>query len=135
MGVNKVILVGNVGTQPEARSIPSGTRLVKFRFATSEPRFKDQSTGEPHTEWHNIVVWGRLAEFCEQYVQKGRQLYIEGRIRTRNYEKNGQRMYFTEIHADRIELLGSRGDAPAAGPGAEPVAVADFPDDQDDVPF
>ena len=135
MGVNKVILVGNVGTQPEARTVPSGTRLVKFRFATSEPRFKDQATGEPHTEWHNVVVWGRLAEFCENYVQKGRQLYIEGRIRTRSYEKNGQRMYFTEIHADTIELLGSRGEAGPAGPGQAAEPAANFPDDQDDVPF
>ena len=107
MGINKVILVGNVGRDPEFRALPSGTNLAKFTLATSEPRFKDPS-GTPHTEWHNIVVWGRLAEICNQYVRKGRQLYIEGRIRRHEYEKGGQRMYFTEIHADNFELLGSR---------------------------
>ena len=107
MGINKVILVGNVGRDTELRALPSGTNLAKFTLATTEPRFKDQD-GTPHTEWHNIVAWGRLAEFCGQFVTKGRQLYIEGRIRRREYEKNGQRMYFTEVHADTIELLGSR---------------------------
>ncbi len=140
MGVNKVILVGNVGREPELKSLPSGTNLCKFSFATNEPRFKDQN-GEPHTEWHNIITWGRLAEFCANYVSKGRQLYIEGRIRTRNYERNGQKVYYTEIHADVVELLGSRGDGPGGpggpgggggGGGAQPGG---FPDDVDDVPF
>jgi single-strand DNA-binding protein len=139
MGVNKVILVGNVGRDPELKSLPSGTNLCKFSLATNEPRFKDQN-GEPHTEWHQIITWGRLAEFCANYVSKGRQLYIEGRIRTRNYERNGQKVYFTEIHADVVELLGSRGDAPGAvgGPAGPPAGGAPqggFPDDADDVPF
>ena len=110
MGINKVILVGNVGRDTELRSLPSGTSLAKFSLATTEPRFKDQN-GEPHTEWHNIVAWGKLAEFCSQYVTKGRQLYIEGRIRTRSYEKDGQKKYFTEVHADTIELLGRRDES------------------------
>jgi single-strand DNA-binding protein len=130
MGINKVILVGNVGRDTELRSLPSGTSLAKFSLATSEPRFKDQN-GEPHTEWHNIVAWGKLAEFCSQYVTKGRQLYIEGHIRTRNYEKDGQKKYFTEVHADTIELLGRRDD----GGGKPSEAAAGFPDDNDDVPF
>jgi single-strand DNA-binding protein len=138
MGVNKVILIGNVGRDPELKALPSGTNLCKFSLATNEPRFKDQN-GEPHTEWHNIIAWGKLAEFAANYIQKGRQLYIEGRIRTRSYEKNGQKVYYTEIHADNIELLGSRidgggggggGGMPAAGP-----AGGGFPDDADDVPF
>ena len=114
MGINKVILVGNVGRDTELRALPSGSNLAKFTLATSEPRFKDQD-GKPHTEWHNIVVWGRRDEFCGQYVTKGRQLYLEGRIRRHEYEKNGQRMFFTEVHADIIELLGSRSDAGGGG--------------------
>lgn len=139
MGINKVILVGNVGRDPEFRSLPSGTNLAKFSLATSEPRFKDQD-GKPHTEWHNIVVWGRLAEICQQYVTKGRQLYIEGRIRTRSYDKNGQKMYFTEIHADNFELLGSRGAGEGSGGGGGAASEPSFggPSDgfpDDDVPF
>ena len=139
MGINKVILVGNVGRDPEMKALPSGTNMAKFSLATSEPRFKDQD-GKPHTEWHNIVAWGKTAELCEQWVRKGRQLYVEGHIRTRNYEKNGQKVYFTEVHVDHIEFLGPRqgessasqdsyaGGAPDVGPGSS------FPND-DDVPF
>ena len=134
MGINKVILVGNVGRDAELRSLPSGTNLAKFSLATSEPRFKDQN-GEPHTEWHNIVAWGKLAEFCGQYVTKGRQLYIEGRVRTRSYEKNGQKMWFTEVHADTIELLGSRSSGDGGGPRDSFESGGGFPDDHDDVPF
>jgi len=140
MGINKVILVGNVGRDPEVRALPSGTNMAKFSLATTEPRFKDQN-GEPHTEWHNIVVWGRQAEICQQYVSKGRQLYIEGRIRTRSYEKDGQKKWFTEVHVDNFELLGGRqggGDGgPSAGNyggGADVGPSSSFPDD-DDVPF
>ncbi len=135
MGINKVILVGNVGRDPETRALPSGTTLCKFSLATTEPRFKDRETGEPHTEWHNIVVWGKLAEFCERYIQKGKQLYIEGRIRTRQYEKDGQTRWFTEVHADVIELLGRRGDAEYGGGGGVTPAGGGFPADEDDVPF
>ncbi len=135
MGINKVILVGNVGRDPETRALPSGTTLCKFSLATTEPRFKDRETGEPHTEWHNIVVWGKLAEFCERYIQKGKQLYIEGRIRTRQYEKDGQTRWFTEVHADVIELLGRRGDAEYGGGGGATPAGGGFPADEDDVPF
>ncbi len=138
MGINKVILVGNVGRDPELKALPSGTSLCKFSVATNEPRFKDQN-GEPHTEWHQIIAWGKLGEFCANYVRKGRQLYIEGRIRTRNYERNGQKVYFTEIHADVVELLGSRSDAQGGpvdpGHGGGSVAPGGFPDDTDDVPF
>jgi single-strand DNA-binding protein len=116
MGINKVILVGNVGRDPEVKALPSGTTLTKFSLATTEPRSKDPD-GNPHTEWHNIVVWGRLAEICGQYVRKGRQLYIEGRIRRREYERDGQKMYFTEVHADNFELLGRRDDFDQGGYG------------------
>lgn len=141
MGINKVILVGNVGNDPESRALPSGTTLCKFRVATTEPRFKDRETGDPHTEWHNIVAWGKLAEICGQYVRRGMQVYIEGRIRTRTYEQDGQRKYFTEINADVVEFL-SRRDGPATGGGGRPTpsspqddAGGTFPADNDDVPF
>ncbi|NOZ94219.1 MAG: single-stranded DNA-binding protein [Acidobacteria bacterium] len=141
MGINKVILVGNVGNDPESRALPSGTTLCKFRVATTEPRFKDRETGEPHTEWHNIVAWGKLAEICGQYVRRGMQVYIEGRIRTRTYEQDGQKKYFTEINADVVEFL-SRRDGPAGGGGGRSTpssppddAGGTFPADNDDVPF
>ncbi len=135
MGVNKVILIGNVGRDPELKALPSGTNLCKFSLATNESRFKDQN-GEPHTEWHNIVAWGKLAQLASEYIRKGRQLYIEGRIRTRSYEKNGQKVYYTEIHADTIEFIGSRTDAGGGAPASAPGPVGGgFPDDNDDVPF
>ncbi len=135
MGINKVILVGNVGRDPEMRALSTGTNLAKFSVATGEPRYKDQN-GEPHTEWHNIVAWGKLAELCTQYLTKGRQVYIEGRIRTRQYEKDGQKKYFTEVHADVVEFLGSRGGGEGGGPRESYDSPAGgFPDDQDDVPF
>ncbi len=142
MGVNKVILVGNVGRDPEFRALPSGTNLAKFSLATTEQRFKDQN-GEPHTEWHFIVAWGKTAEFVQRFVTKGRQLYVEGRIRTRSYEKDGQRKYSTEIHADQIEFVGTR---PGGADGGQPGGMSDLGPgegggppgtfgEEDDVPF
>jgi single-strand DNA-binding protein len=107
MGVNKVILVGNVGRDPEYRQTSSGTGIAKFSLATSDRRFKDQD-GNPRTEWHNIIAWGRQAEFCRDYIKKGTQLFIEGSIRYDTYEKDGQKKYFTEIHVREIEFVGSR---------------------------
>lgn len=119
MGVNKVILVGNVGRDPEVRTIASGTRLAKFSLATTDHRSKDQD-GNPRTEWHNIVVWAQLADFCERYVKKGTQLYVEGSIRYDTYEKDGQKKYFTEINAREIQFVGpkqSGGDSGGSGGG------------------
>jgi len=115
MGINKVILVGNLGTDVEFRALPSGANLAKFRMATTDMRSKDEQ-GNPRTEWHNIVVWNKLAEICSQYLSKGRQVYIEGSLRTRMYEKDGQRKYFTEVHANTVEFLGGRGDQPPGPP-------------------
>ena len=135
MGVNKVILVGNVGRDPEMKSLPSGTHLCKFSMATTDKRSKDED-GNPRTEWHNIVTWGKLAEICDRYVKKGKLLYIEGSIRTRTYEQDGQKKYFTEIHASTMEMLGSRQDSEAGGPRGNYGSVAQsYPDDVDDVPF
>ena len=142
MGINKVILVGNVGRDVEFKTVASGTPLAKFSLATSDNRSKDED-GKPRTEWHNIVAWGRLAEICDQYVQKGMQLYLEGQIKTRNYEKDGQRKYFTEIHVHTMEMLSRRGDSGGGGSDAAPPwgdsdpsgGVGGLPNDADDIPF
>jgi len=134
MGINKVILVGNVGRDPEMKSLPSGTHLCKFSLATTDKRSKDEN-GNPRTEWHNIVTWGKLAEICDRYVTKGKQLYIEGSIRTRSYEQDGQKKYFTEIHASTMEMLGPRqGDSGDSRSDYGSVSQG-YPDDVDDVPF
>jgi single-strand DNA-binding protein len=135
MGINKVILVGNVGRDPEMKSLPSGTRLATFSLATTDRRSKDES-GNPRTEWHNLVAWGRLAEIVEQYVTKGKQLYVEGQIRTRSWEPEpGQKKYFTEIHIQEMEMLGGRSSGDGGGGSRDPGPGNGFPDDVDDVPF
>jgi len=140
MGVNKVILVGNVGRDPEIKSLPSGTRIATFSLATTDRRSKDDD-GNPRTEWHNLVVWDRLVDVVERWVTKGKQLYIEGQIRTRTYETDGQKKYFTEIHVREMEMLGGGGSGSGGGGGTrspEPdygSSGGGFPDDADDVPF
>lgn len=111
MSVNKVILVGNVGKDPETRYLEGGTAVSKFPLATSETYRNRDGEKITTTEWHNIVVWRGLAEVCEKYVRKGSQLYIEGRIRTRSYnDKDGNTKYFTEIVGDNMQMLGKRSD-------------------------
>lgn len=109
MSLNKVMLIGNVGKDPEVRHLESGASVASFPLATSE-RFKDRN-GEyqEQTEWHNIVCWRNLAETVEKYIAKGSQVYIEGKIRTRNWQdQSGQKRYTTEIIADNIQMLGRR---------------------------
>jgi len=108
--VNKVILVGNVGGDPEVRHIDENTQFARFTLATTERYRNRQGEQVSQTEWHNIVVWRGLAKVVEQYVRKGSQLYIEGRITNRSYEKDGQTRYFTEIVANSLKMLGRRGD-------------------------
>ncbi|MEG0518807.1 MAG: single-stranded DNA-binding protein [Bacteroidales bacterium] len=116
MSFNKVLLIGNVGKDPEVRHLESGSAVASFTLATTE-RFKDKNGAlADQTEWHNIVCWRNLAELVEKYVTKGTQLFIEGKIRSRSWtDKEGQKRYTTEIIADNIRLLGKRGDNPAAG--------------------
>ncbi len=120
--VNKVILVGNLGRDPEVRTFPSGDRVANVTIATSE-KWKDKQTNEPReaTEWHRIQFTGRLAEIAEQYLRKGSQIYIEGSLRTRKYtDKDGIERYTTDIRADKLEMLGSRqgrGDPADEGDG------------------
>ncbi len=111
MSVNKVILVGNLGKDPELRYTPSGTAVVNFPLATSE-NFKDRDGNKQEkTEWHNIVAWRQLAEICGKYLHKGKQIYIEGKLQTRKWQdKNGVDRYSTEIVADSMQMLGRAGD-------------------------
>lgn len=109
--VNHVILVGNLGKDPELRYTPSGQAVATFSLATSESYKDRDGNSQTKTEWHNIVVWRQLAEICGQYLHKGKQVYIEGRLQTRKYEdKNGATRYTTEIVADQMKMLGGRDD-------------------------
>jgi single-strand DNA-binding protein len=104
--VNKVILVGNLGKDPEVRFTPGGKAVCKFPLATTE-RWSNGEGQHERTEWHNIVVWGRSAENCGQYLAKGRQIYLEGSLRSRSYDdKEGNKRYVTEIVAQRVQFLG-----------------------------
>ena len=161
-GVNKAILVGNLGADPETRYSASGGAITNFNVATSDS-WTDRQTNErrERTEWHRVVMFGRLAEIAEQYLRKGRQVYIEGRIQTRKWQgQDGQDRYTTEIVANDLQMLGGRGDsedwsrpagppqtpppgggapggrgAPAAGAGRGSGSGVSDPDIDDDIPF
>src|SRR5262249_35415165 len=135
--INKVTLIGHVGKQPEIRYTQGGAPVGNFSLATNE--YWTTNTGErgERTEWHRIVAWGKLAEFCQEYVQKGSYLYIEGRIQTRSYDdRDGVKRYITEIRANEIGLLERK---PGIEPGAEPPidSIPQEPSDSgnDEVPF
>ncbi len=115
-GVNKVILVGNLGKDPEVRHLENGTPVCSFSLATSET-YKDRNTGErkTNTEWHNIVLWRGLAEVAEKYLHKGDQVYIEGKLVTRSWEKDGVTRYSTEIVGNNMTMLGGRNQGGEAG--------------------
>ena len=159
--VNKVILVGNLGRDPEMRTFPSGDQICNVRIATTD-RWKDKQSGEmrEHTEWHSVIFNGRLAEIAGQYLRKGSQVYVEGSLRTRKWQdkETGADRYATEIRGDTMQMLGSRqgmgggddggyggaGDyapRPAAAPAPRPAAPAPaqpasgFDDMDDDIPF
>jgi single-strand DNA-binding protein len=126
-GVNKVILVGNLGKDPETRYMPSGSAVTNLTLATSES-WKDKQTGDQQerTEWHKIAMFGRLAEIAAEYLRKGSQVYIEGKLRTRKWQdKEGKDRYTTEIVADEMQMLGSKGGGGAsAGAGAMGAGAA-----------
>lgn len=153
--VNKVILVGNLGADPETRYLPSGDAVCNIRIATTD-RVRDKASGEykEYTEWHRIVFFGKLAETAGQYLKKGRQVFVEGRIRTNKWQdKDGNERYTTEIVANEMKMLGSREgmgspagegeyggsmpSAPAAGAGRPAAAKRppSFDDMDDDIPF
>ena len=140
-GINKAILVGNLGKDPEIRHMPNGGQVTNITLATSES-WKDKQTGESkeRTEWHQIVFFNRLAEIAGEYLSKGAQVYIEGSIRTRKWQdKEGNDRYTTEIVASEMQMLGGRGEgAPArqkSQPAAQQQAPADDGFDDDSIPF
>lgn len=115
-GVNKAILVGNLGRDPELRTTPNGQSVVNFTLATSETWNDKSGERQERTEWHRIVVWGKTAEMCNQYLSKGRTVYIEGRIQTREWEdKDGAKRYTTEINASTVNFIGPRQDGGGGG--------------------
>ena len=112
MSVNKVILLGRLGQDPEIKYTPSGAAVCNFSVATSENWQDKSGQRQERTEWHRIVVWGKLAELCNQYLSKGRQAYIEGRLQTRSWDdKNGQKRYTTEINAATVQFIGGQASA------------------------
>ena len=135
-GVNKVILVGNLGADPETRSMPSGMTVTNIRIATSES-WKDKASGaqQERTEWHSVALFGRLGEIAAEYLRKGSQVFVEGKLRTRKWQdKQGNDRFTTEIIADNMQMLGGRGGAAGAmGGGAERGAGGGAPprDDSD----
>ena len=139
-GVNKVILIGNLGGDPELRSTPGGTSVATFTLATNETWNDKDGAKQERTEWHRIVAWGRLAEICGQYLQKGRQVYIEGRLQTRSWEdKQGNQRKTTEIVARDMQMLGSRGegggDRAQSGGRTPEFAAETVKIEDDDLPF
>ncbi|HUI31328.1 MAG TPA: single-stranded DNA-binding protein [Candidatus Acidoferrales bacterium] len=133
--VNKVTLIGNLGKDPELRYAPSGSAVASFSLATSE-QWKDQE-GNPQerTSWHNIIVWGKLAEIAAEYLKKGHKVYVEGRVQYRDYEtKDGNKRYVTEIVVNDLVMLGGQrqqGQGEEGAPGAPPAVS----EEKDDLPF
>ncbi|MEM9242849.1 MAG: single-stranded DNA-binding protein [Pseudomonadota bacterium] len=142
-GINKVILIGNLGADPEVRYMPNGNAVANMRLATSES-WKDKNTGETQerTEWHRITLYRRLGEIAGEYLKKGSKVYIEGRLQTRDWEdKDGNKRYTTEVIADNMQMLdsrGSSGDYAGSSSSASKAAPATAPannDFDDDIPF
>jgi single-strand DNA-binding protein len=146
MSVNKVLLIGRLGNNPEIRYTNTGTAVANFNLATSESWNDKTGQKQERTEWHRVVVWGKLAELCEKYLAKGRQCFVEGRLQTRSWDdKDGNKRYTTEIVANTVQFLGgpnAQASQPAAGVGAgmsEPMG--DMPQAQesafteDEIPF
>lgn len=155
-GLNKVMLLGNLGQDPELKMLPSGQAVMRLRLATTERRQDKAGNWTDHTEWHSVTVWGKRAEALSKFLAKGSTIFVEGKLRTSSYEKNGEKRYSTEITADNIILSGGRrgetqSDAPRSGgygggaaggqgggsrppPAAEP-AFDTFTGGDDDIPF
>jgi len=136
--VNKAIIIGNLGQDPELKYMPSGDAVCNFTIATKDTWKDRDGNQQEKTEWHRIVAFRRVAEICGEYLKKGKQVYIEGKIQTRSWEdKDGVKRYSTEIVADRMQMLGRRDEEPESAPAPPPAetgAPADK-DDEDDLPF
>ncbi|MGB7292746.1 MAG: single-stranded DNA-binding protein [Thermodesulfobacteriota bacterium] len=140
-GINKVILIGNLGRDPELRYTASGQAVANFTIATTESRTNKGGERQDFTEWHRIVAWGRLAEICGEYLSKGRMVYIEGTLRTRSWEdKEGRKRWTTEVLARNMQMLGPSGDKDESTTEAGEVLAGDFEiadtfGSEDDIPF
>lgn len=140
MSVNKAILVGHLGRDPELKYTPGGQAVATFSLATNERWTGQDGQKNERTTWHNIVAWGKQAELAKEYLHKGRQVYIEGRIDNRSYDKKdgSGKAYVSEVVVQNIQFLGSRADADAPGPAGPEPPPASAPDDSskdDDLPF
>jgi single-strand DNA-binding protein len=138
--VNKVILIGNLGRDPELRYTPGGQAVANFTLATNERFSTKDGEKQERTEWHRIVAWGRTGEICAQYLSKGRSVYVEGRLQTREWEdKEGQKRRTTEIVANTVQFIGGRGEggpaAPPTGSGGSGGGFEPGPPPADEVPF
>lgn len=142
-GINKAILIGNLGKDPDIRTFETGVKKASFTLATSEIRKDKDGNRVELTEWHNIVCWRNLAEIAEKYLFKGKQIYLEGKLRTRSWEDNGVKRYITEIEANTFTMLGTKadGEAPVVqkvenqGNNLTPPDLGTPPDDTNDLPF
>ncbi|MBW1916536.1 MAG: single-stranded DNA-binding protein [Deltaproteobacteria bacterium] len=135
-GINKVILIGHLGADPELRYTANGTAVARFNLATTEGYIDKDGNRQEWTEWHRIVAWRKLAEICGQYLSKGKQVYIEGRLRTRSWEQDGVKRYTTEIEARDMQMLGSAQDRPGPREAEAPFPPPQGgPLDEDDIPF
>lgn len=137
--LNKVMLIGRLGADPESRFMPDGGQVVRLNLATSH-RYKDKQTGEKKelTEWHRVVMFRRMAEIAAEYLRKGSQVYLEGSLRTRKWQdQSGQDRYITEIVANEMTMLGSKGGASGASESVPPAvsSVQDHDNFDDDIPF
>jgi single-strand DNA-binding protein len=139
MSVNKVILIGNLGKDPEVRFTAGGRAVARFSVATSDAWTDAEGQRQERTEWHNVVVWGKQAESCGQYLQKGRQVFIEGSIRYRSYDdKEGNKKYITEVNAQRVQFLGGGGGGGRGAPARDSQGgdvPSPPPGEEEDIPF
>jgi single-strand DNA-binding protein len=136
LGVNKVILVGNLGADPEVRYSSTGTAVTNFRIATSEKWTNREGERETRTEWHRIVAFGKLGEICAEYLSKGKQIFVEGRLRSRSWEeKEGTKRWITEIVATNIVMLGTASEQVKGAAGESLEEPPDLAQEEDDIPF
>lgn len=141
--INKVILVGNVGADPEVKTLDNGTKMARIRIATTERVYiKEKNETKELTEWHSVTLWRGLADVVDKYIRKGSQVYIEGKLRTRDYEKNGVKCFATEILAEDMKMLGKRdAQSQASSPSPQSArSITDYPtppipDGIDNLPF
>ncbi|RME16650.1 MAG: single-stranded DNA-binding protein [Bdellovibrio sp.] len=137
-GVNKVMIIGRLGADPEVKTVSSGQTVARLSVATSEAWTDKEGQRQERTEWHRVVVWGKLAELCGRYLTKGRQVFVEGRLQTRSWEdQEGQKRYTTEIVANNIQFLGAPGEAQQSGPQASAQDFGPEPsfDQSEEIPF